>query len=102
MANGMFTFHARSPSEWLKMTRPYTMKDVADKITCPVLVVDSEEDKDMPRQARKLFEALKSPKEFMLFTRAEGAGEHCQMGAVLISNARILDWLDDVMDMGTL
>jgi dipeptidyl aminopeptidase/acylaminoacyl peptidase len=97
MANGMFTFHARSPSEWLKMTRPYTMKDVSDKITCPVLVVDSEEDKDMPGQARKLFEALKSPKEFMLFTRAEGAEEHCQMGAILISNASILDWLDYIM-----
>jgi len=97
MGNGMFTFHAQTPSDWLKLTRPYTMKDVAAKITCPVLVVDSEEDKDMPGQARKLFEALKSPKEFMLFTKEEGAEEHCQMGALLISNARILDWLDDIM-----
>jgi alpha-beta hydrolase superfamily lysophospholipase len=97
MANGMFTFHAKSPSDWLKMTRPYTMKDVAGKITCPMLIVDSEEDKDMPGQARKLFEALKCPKDFMLFTKEEGAEEHCQMGALLISNARILDWLDDIM-----
>ncbi|MDD3582008.1 MAG: prolyl oligopeptidase family serine peptidase, partial [Desulfobacca sp.] len=29
MANGMFTFQAQSPSAWLKMTRAYTMKDVA-------------------------------------------------------------------------
>jgi len=97
MANGMFTFHAKSPSEWLKMTRPYTMIDVAGRITCPMLIVDSEEDKDMPGQARNLFEALKSPKDFMLFTKEEGAEEHCQMGAILISNARILDWLDDIM-----
>lgn len=97
MANGMFTFHAQTPSDWLKMTRPYTMKDVAAKIACPVLVVDSEGDKDMPGQARKLFEALKCPKDYMLFTREEGAEEHCQMGALLISNARILDWLDDIM-----
>ncbi len=97
MANGMFTFHAKSPSDWLKMTRPYTLKDVAEKITCPILIVDSEGDKDMPGQARKLFEALKSPKDFMLFTKEEGAEEHCQMGAILISNARILDWLDDIM-----
>lgn len=97
MANGMFTFHAKSPSDWLKMTRPYTMKDVAEKITCPILIVDSEGDKDMPGQARNLFEALNAPKDFMLFTKEEGAEEHCQMGAILISNARILDWLDHIM-----
>jgi len=33
----------------------------------------------------------------MLFTREEGAEEHCQVGATRISNARILDWLDDKM-----
>lgn len=97
MANGMFTFRAPSPSAWMKMTRAYTMKDVAGKINCPVLVVDSEADRDMPGQAKQLFNALVSPKTFLLFTREEGAEEHCQAGAVLISNARILDWLDDVM-----
>jgi len=98
MANGMFTFHAKSPSAWLKMTRPYTMKDIAAKITCPILIVDSEEDKDMPGQARMLYNAITSPrKDFLLFTKEEGAEEHCQMGAILISNARILDWLDDIM-----
>ena len=97
MVNGMFTFQAKSPSEWLKMTRPYTMKDVAGRITCPTLIVDSEGDKDMPGQAPRLYEALKSQKDFIMFTKEEGAEEHCQMGAILISNARILDWLDDIM-----
>jgi dipeptidyl aminopeptidase/acylaminoacyl peptidase len=101
MANGMFTFHAKSPSDWLKMTRPYTMKDVAAKITCPILIVDSEGDKFMPGQALKLYNALVSHrKDYMLFTKEEGAEEHCQMGALLISNARILDWLDDIMMRG--
>ncbi|MBU1695043.1 MAG: prolyl oligopeptidase family serine peptidase [Verrucomicrobia bacterium] len=95
IANGLFTFHAQSPSEWLKMTRPYTMKDVASQIACPMLVVDSEGDAEMPGQAMKLFEALECPKDYMLFTREEGAEEHCQMGALSISNARILDWLDE-------
>jgi len=100
MGNGMFTFHAQSPSEWLKMTRPYTMKDVAEKITCPMLIVDSEEDKDMRGQATKLYDALKSQKHFIMFTKEEGAEEHCQMGALRISSARILDWLDDIMMKG--
>ena len=64
MGNGMFTFHAKSPSEWLKDDRDsYTMKDVAEKITCPVLIVDSEEDKDMPGQAKKLYEAERTQPE---------------------------------------
>ena len=97
IANGMFTFHATSPSQWLKMTRPYTMKDVATKITCTTLIVDSEDDKDMPGQSKQLFDKLTCPKEYLLFTKEEGAEEHCQMGAILISNARILDWLEDTM-----
>ncbi len=100
MANGMFTFHAKSPSEWLKMTRSYKMKDVAGRISCPMLIVDSEEDKDMPGQAPMLYDALKSQKHFIMFTKEEGAEEHCQMGAILISNARILDWLDEIMMRG--
>jgi len=100
MANGMFTFHAKSPSAWLKMTRPYSMKDVAGKITCPILICDSEGDRDLPGQAPKLYEALRCPKDYMLFTKEEGAEEHCQMGAIGISNARILDWLDNIITDG--
>lgn len=99
IGNGLFTFRAKSPSEWFRMTRAYTMKDVAARIACRTLIVDSEGDRDMPGQAKRLYERLKAPKDFLLFTREEGAEEHCQMGATLISNARILDWLDDVLDM---
>ncbi len=97
IGNGMFTFHAKTPSEWFRMTRAYTLKDVADKITCRTLVVDSEDDKDMPGQSKMLYEALRSPRDYLLFTREDGAEEHCQIGAPIISNARILDWLDEVM-----
>ncbi len=96
-ANGMMTFGADSPSEFLRMSKPYTMKDSADKIRCAMLVVDSEGDKALPGQARQLYDALRCPKNFMVFTKAEGAEEHCQMGAVMISGERILDWLEDTM-----
>nr|NQU91792.1 alpha/beta hydrolase [Bacteroidota bacterium] len=94
-ANGMFTFGVDTPSEFIRMAKPYSMKDHAHKIQCKILVVDSEGDKSLPGQARKLFEALKCEKEFMLFTTEEGAEEHCQMGAVMISGERILNWLED-------
>ncbi len=97
IGNGLFTFGAKTPSEWFRMTREYTMQNVADKITCNMLIVDSSEDKDMPGQAKPLFSAIKSPKEYMLFTREDGAQEHCQMGATVYSNSRILDWLEGVL-----
>jgi len=94
-ANGMYTFGTKSPSELIRMLKPYNMRDVAKKIQCTMLVVDSEGDQDLPGQAAELYEALECPKEFMLFTEQEGAEEHCQMGAVMISGERILNWLDD-------
>jgi len=97
IANGLFTFHAAAPSDWLKMTRAYTMSPVADKISCPILVCDSEDDTIMTGQAKELFAALTAPKELLLFTRAEGAEEHCQMGAIHISTERILNWLDGIL-----
>lgn len=95
--DGMWKFGAKTPSAWLRATRPYHLREVADKITCPMLIVDSEDDKDLPGQAKQLYEALRCPKEFMLFTREEGAGEHCQIGASMISNERILNWLDKTL-----
>ena len=94
-ANSMFTFKAKTPSKFLLMLKPYNMKDCAEKINCNMLVIDSEGDKDLPGQAKQLYNALKCPKKYMLFTKEEGAGEHCQMGAIMISNERILNWLDD-------
>ena len=93
--NGMFTFGAKSPTAFLKKLRPYNMKDSVAKVKCSVLVVDSEGDKDLPGQAKQLFNALKCPKKYLLFTVDEGAGEHCQMGAMMISNEKILNWLED-------
>lgn len=94
MGNGMWVFGVKTPTDFIKATRPYTLKDVVSNIKCKMRIVDSQDDKDLPGQALKLYKALKSPKEYMLFTREEGAEEHCQMGALMISNERIFNWLD--------
>lgn len=95
VGNGMFTFGAKTPTEWLKMTRAYQLKNVIGQIKTPMLVMDSDRDEDMPGQSKEFFEALSAPKEYILFTSAEGAGEHCQVGASAISNERLFNWLDN-------
>ncbi|MDH7597981.1 MAG: alpha/beta fold hydrolase [Methanothrix sp.] len=97
MGHGMLVFGAASPSEYMRMVAPYTLKDVAPLIKCPTLVVDSDADTMISGQSRPLYDALTCPKEFLLFTTDEGAGLHCQMGAMMISNERIFNWLDGVL-----
>ncbi len=97
LGHGMLVFGADTPSEYYRMVEPYNLREVAPLIKCPTLVVDSDADTMLAGQAKPLYDALTCPKEFLLFTTEEGAGLHCQMGAVMISNERIFNWLDEVM-----
>lgn len=92
---GMYTFRAATPSEWLKMTRPYTLAPEVDKIRTKMLVVDSEQDWQNQGQAEKLYQQLIGPKTLLRFTKTEGAGQHCQVGAYSISNEQIFNWLQN-------
>jgi len=92
--DGMWKFGAKTPSALLRKTRPYNLKDCADEIGCPTLIIDGELDTLIPGQAKKLFSVLKCPKDYYLFTAEEGAGSHCQVGAWLLSSEVILNWLD--------
>jgi hypothetical protein len=47
------------------------------------------------RNQKKVYDALKCPKKYILFTSEEGTEEHCQCGAPSLSNQRIFDWLDE-------
>lgn len=96
--HGMYSFGVDTPHEFLIKSQEYTLKDCVQQISCPVLVVDSEDDWMMPGRAKQLYDALESPKEYMLFTVEEGAGEHCQMGASRLSNQRVFDWLDETLE----
>lgn len=95
--NGMWTFQVNSPSELIKKIRDYSLKDVAQNIKMPTLVIDSESDFFMKGQAKALYEHLSGPKTFLLFTKQQSAQSHCQMSATAISNEMILDWLDKTL-----
>jgi PGF-CTERM protein len=96
----LWTFQADSYYDVFEKLKAYTLKDCVDQIQCDMLVVNSNQDKvaGSYEQAKKLYEVLKSPKTYLEFTEAEGAGEHCQMGAVMIMNEKILNWLDERMN----
>ncbi|MEV6997081.1 alpha/beta fold hydrolase [Streptomyces sp. NPDC093982] len=95
LRHGMWVFGAKTPPEALRACAPYNLDTAAAHITCPTLVLDAENDLAFHGEARRVHEALRCAKELMLFTVAEGAGEHCQEGAALRFHQRVFDWLDE-------
>ena len=93
----MRPFGTDSPYEAYKMVEQYTLEGVADKIRCPMLVTDPENEQFWPGQSRQLYEALTCPKELVPFTAAEGADSHCEPKAHGLRDQRIFDWLDETL-----
>lgn len=58
-------------------------------------ILDGTAEEFASGQAKKLYDALKCPKDYMLFT-AEGTDlTHCQTGAPSVASQRMFDWLDE-------
>jgi pimeloyl-ACP methyl ester carboxylesterase len=93
-SHGMWVFGAASPFDLVRKTRDYTLKDIISEIKCNTLVLEAEEDDSFPGQPKMVYSHLSCPKEYMLFTKDEGAEDHCHVGALSLANQRIFDWLD--------
>jgi hypothetical protein len=86
-----------SPFEAFKMAEKYTLDGVADKIRCPMLITDPENEQFWPGQSHQLYDALTCPKELVSFTADEGADSHCEPKALGLREQRIFDWLDETV-----
>lgn len=94
---GTWSFNVKSPFEWLKRSKEYTMEGLIDRIKVPVFVGDVENESFFPGQAQKLAEALGEKATHYKFLNEHGAGEHCSVGAGLYANQVMLDWFEDVV-----
>jgi pimeloyl-ACP methyl ester carboxylesterase len=97
LAARMRTFGAKRLKEFLLMQREYSLKGLAEKIQCPTLVCDNATDAIAGGQAKELYEALRCPKDYVLFTAEEGAEGHCEGGAQVLFNSKVFDWLDKTL-----
>jgi hypothetical protein len=96
LRRGQLVHGVASPIDYLLALREYSLKDHAAKITCPVLVCGAEGD-DISASAPQLAEALTCPKQYIHFSAAEGAGDHCEAGARTLYHARSFGWLDNLL-----
>jgi alpha-beta hydrolase superfamily lysophospholipase len=97
-SHGMWATGAPSPRGFLAKALEYNLRDgVAEKISCPTLVCEAEDDLFFKGQPQALYDHLTCRKALVRFTTAEGAGPHCQVGASRLSFARMFDWLDETL-----
>lgn len=96
--HGMYVFQAESLKDYFMKAKDYHLGGVVGNIRCPTLVVDNENEDNFPGQARRLYESLMCPKTYLLFTKEQGAAEHCEEGARIYANDRIFDWIEDTLN----
>jgi pimeloyl-ACP methyl ester carboxylesterase len=96
MRRNLLVHGVDSPTAYIELTKEYTLKGYAERITCPTFVCNAEND-PISSTAPELVAALTCPKEFVTFTAAQGAGHHCESGARLLYHARSFGWLETVL-----
>ncbi|RJQ70511.1 alpha/beta hydrolase [Pseudonocardiaceae bacterium YIM PH 21723] len=96
--NGTWVLGAESIADSVRKTRAFTLDGVADQITCPALILDAENDQFFRGQPQLVEKALvNAPTTLVTLTEAEGAGEHCHMGAMARFHQETFDWLDTTL-----
>ena len=91
-----WVFGKNTPREILDIISKMTLEGIADKITCPFLIVHGENDRQIPLwHAEKTFEAAvnSSNRELKVFTLDESGAEHCGSDNSAMSVDYMADWV---------
>jgi hypothetical protein len=83
------------PFDLFTEVRKYQVRDVADRITTPMLILNPDDEQFFPGQPRQLYDLLPGEKEIIGFTQAQGANFHCQPTGRQLTHTQMLDWLAD-------
>ena len=92
--NARWTFGVSDLGELAELVKGYTMAGIADRISCPTLVLEAENDQFFKGQPQQLYDELTCLKDLFVFAEADGGGEHCHEGALALWHQRTFDWLD--------
>ncbi|MBD0746678.1 S9 family peptidase [Streptomyces sp. CBMA152] len=98
LRNGVWAFGADSVADYIRRTADYTLEGRAQLIECPTLTLDAEGDQFFQGQPQLVQAALTCPHTLVTLREAEGAGEHCHMGAMYRFHQVTFDWLDSTLN----
>lgn len=98
LRNGKWAFGVDSYADVIRTSKDYTLAGIADRVTAPTLILDAEGDQFFRGQPQQVEAVLTGAKTTLVtLTEAEGAGEHCHMGAMSRAHQTIFDWLDTTL-----
>jgi hypothetical protein len=72
LGRGMWVHGATTRWEYFKILQAYSLADIAKNIQCPTFVAEAENDRRRGG-GKDLYNALRCPKEYVLFAASEGA-----------------------------
>ncbi|MGE6880310.1 alpha/beta hydrolase family protein, partial [Bacillus mobilis] len=94
LQNGVWVFGTSNEPEYIRKSELFTLTtEDMRKIKSPTLILEGENDLVFKGQASKLASELKAPHKHVVMRNADGAGEHCHMGAMRQLHQTIFDWL---------
>jgi len=91
----MRPFGYTSYFDTFKAVLDYNLRDVAQKIQCPMLITSPVNEAYWPGQSKQLQDLLTCPKKLVEFTETDGADLHCEPKGTGIRDLRVFNWLDD-------
>lgn len=88
----MWKHGAATPAAMMAALDAYTNEGVLDRIGCRMLLMDGEADEFS--QGAAMQAALRGRADRIVFSAGDTGLQHCQVGALAVSNQRLFDWLD--------
>ena len=99
VANAQWVLGTASAIETIEVLGSYTLAAVAGRIEADVLILAGAEDHFIPAgQAADFARALTAARSVrsIVYDRASGGAEHCQMGAQSLWHADLFDWIERI------
>ena len=96
----MWVLGKNTVEEAAAVAKQMTLEGVVDRITCPLLIMHGENDRQVPLQyAQRTFDAaVNSPqKRLKVFTLSEGGAEHCQADDRTMAVDYAADWVAEIL-----
>ncbi len=96
LLHGMYAYDAKTPDEYIRRIRKFTLKGIADRITQDVLILGAREDHFiMPKLFHEEYDLLTNVRSLTLslMTDRQDAGAHCNVGNTKLTLDTMADWI---------
>ena len=94
LQNGVWVYGTSNEPEYIRKSEQFALTtEHMHKIKSPALILEGENDLVFKGQAGKLAAEMKAPHKHVVMRNADGAGEHCHMGAMRVFHQTVFDWL---------